>query len=147
LRSTPPVVALCLLLAAALGGCGRGVTDGQRGVARAVVDVVERNMTAADARDARAYCATFTERYLRDRFDGGYASCVRRFRGPAAAIARSRDVRYLNADPTSNHDARVHYSLGKARKLDYVMKLTTAPPGSAPGRRWLIDGRAPAVQG
>jgi hypothetical protein len=137
---------LCLL-AAALGACGRGVTDSQRQVARAVVDVVERNMTAADARNARAYCATFTGRYLRDHFRGGVATCVRRFRGPAAAIDRSRDVRYLNADPTSNQDARVHYSLGKARKLDYVMKLTTAPPGSAPRKRWLIDGRAPVVQG
>jgi hypothetical protein len=111
------------------------------------VDVVERNMTAAEARDARAYCATFTGRYLREHFKGGYATCLRRFRGPAAAIERSGDVRYLNAAPSSDHDALVHFTLGKARELDYVMKLAAAPPGSPRGTRWLIDARAPVVQG
>jgi hypothetical protein len=104
-------------------------------------------MTAADARNAPAYCATFTARYLRDHFKGGYATCLHRFRGPATAVERSHDVRFLNASPTDDHDALVHFSLGKARELDYVMKLDRAPPGSPPGTRWLIDARAPVVQG
>jgi hypothetical protein len=140
------VASLCVL-AAVLGGCGRGVSESQRRVARAVVDVVERNMAAAETRDAPAYCATFTGRYLRDHFRGGYATCVHRFRGPAAAVERSTDVRYLNASPSTDRDALVHYALGKARKLDYVMKLTAAPPGSPRGTRWLIDARAPLAQG
>ena len=131
----------CLLVAVALAGCG-SISDEDRRVARAVVDAVERNMQAADARDARAYCAGFTEHYLRDRFRGGYATCVRRFRGPAAAIERSPDARYLNADPTGGSTALVHFTLGEGRQLDYVMKLTEAAPGTPRGKRWLIDGRA-----
>jgi hypothetical protein len=104
-------------------------------------------MTAADARNAPAYCATFSARYLRDHFKGGYATCVHRFRGPAAAIERSHEVRFLNASPADDHNALVHFTLGKARELDYVMTLDGAPPGSPSGTRWLIDARAPVVQG
>ena len=146
MRRALPLVGLWLL-AAAVGACGRGVSEGERRAARDAVAVVERNMTAAQARDARAYCATFTEHYLRDHFRGGYSSCVRRFKGPAAAIERDTQVRYLNASPEGARAARVHFSLGKARKLDYVMKLTEAPPGTPRGTRWLIDGRAPIVEG
>ena len=104
-------------------------------------------MTAAEARDARGYCATFSESYLRDHFHGGYSTCVRRFRGPAASISTNRDVRYLNADPESGGQVRVHFTLGKGRKLDYVMTLADAPRGSPPaGKRWLIAGRAPFVE-
>ena len=136
---------LCLL-ASLLAGCGTKTTASDRRVARAVVDVVERNMTAAEARDGRAYCATFTGHYLRDHFKGGFASCLRRFKGPAVAIEGSNDIRYLNAAPTSDRDALVHFTLGKARELDYVMKLGAPPPGSPRGTRWLIDARAPVVQ-
>jgi hypothetical protein len=145
LRPALPAAAACSL-AVALAGCG-SVSDSDRRVARAVVDAVERNMRAADARDARGYCAGFTERYLRDHFRGGLTTCVRRFKGPAAAIERSGEVRYLNADPTGDRDALVHFTLGEARELDYVMKLTGAPPGAPPGTRWLIDGRAPPAEG
>ena len=115
-------------------------------MARAVIPVVERNMTAAEAGDARGYCATFTERYLRARFGGGYAACVRRFKGPAASISGSPDVRYLSVDPEIGDLVRVHFSLGLGRKLDYVMRRTDAPAGTPPGRRWLIDGRAVFVE-
>jgi hypothetical protein len=146
-----PAVA-CLALAAlaaasAVAGCRGSASPTDRRTARTVVAVVERNMTAAEAGDGRGYCAAFTERYLRGHFGGGYESCVRRFHGPAADIDASHDVRYLNADPPSDGAVRVHFTLGIGRKLDYVMKREDAPAGSPPpGKRWLIDGRAPFVE-
>jgi hypothetical protein len=124
-------------------GCGGlgGTTSLERVNARKVVAVVERNMMASERGDARAYCATFTDRYLRDHFRGGLASCLRRFRGAPERLVTSSEVRYLGAVTVagSDVDASVHYKLGKVRGLDYVMKFTS-PPGGGP-RRWLIDDR------
>jgi hypothetical protein len=144
-RLAPFIAAVFLVLL--VPGCGGGTTDSERKIGRTVVDVVERNMIAAEGRDAHAYCATFTDHYLHDRFKAGYGACVSRFKGPAAAIERSSDPRFLNAEPLTDTQALVHFTLGKARELDYVMKLTRAPAGSPAGTRWLIDARAQPVQG
>lgn len=144
----PAAATLCLVATAtAASGCGDSAGAGERAIARATVAVVERNMTAAEARDAAGYCSTFTAHYLHAHFRGGYASCLRRFRGPAASVERSTDVRFLNASPTSSTGALVHFTLGKARELDYVMRLASAPAGTPPGKRWLIDSRAPPEVG
>jgi hypothetical protein len=133
----------CLCLAAAAAGCGGGgnTTDLERANAREVVAVVEGNMMASERGDASAYCASFTDRYLHERFKGGVASCMRRFKGAPDSLVASAQVRYLGAVTISGSDvdASVHYKLGKTRGLDYVMKLTS-PPGGGP-RRWLIDNR------
>jgi hypothetical protein len=140
-----PLACLCAAAAAA-PGCGGGNTSSlERVNASKVVAVVEGNMMAAERGDAVAYCATFTGRYLDERFRGGVASCRRRFKGAPDSLINSGEVRYLGATTVSGSDldASVHYKLGKTRGLNYLMKLTTPPGGGRP--RWLIDGRVLAV--
>jgi hypothetical protein len=134
-------VSLCALAAAAAGCTGGRTTDLERANAREVVEVVEGNMMASERGDAVAYCAAFTEQYLRDRFRGGVATCRRRFKGAPESLLNSTEVRYLGATTVndSDVDASVHYRLGETRGLNYIMKLTTPPGGGPP--RWLIDGR------
>jgi hypothetical protein len=132
--------------AATAAGCGSGnTTELERANARTVVHVVEGNMMASERGDAVAYCATFTERYLQERFKGGVSSCRRRFKGAPESLVNSSEARFLGATTVagSDVDASVHYKLGKTRGLNYLMKLTRPPGG---GRaRWLIDGRVLAV--
>ena len=134
---------LALVAVAALaGGCNSGkATPEKRQTAATVVDVVEKNMMDAEAGNAAAYCAAYTPRYLRVRYHGGVAACVKRFRGAPARLVNSNEVRYLGAviDPDISTLAAVHYKLGDTRGLDYVMRLTTLPGGR---KRWLIDDRA-----
>jgi hypothetical protein len=145
-RSRLPILA-CLCTAVAVApGCGGGNTTSlERLSASKVVAVVEGNMMASERGDAVAYCATFTERYLDERFRGGVASCLRRFKGAPDSLINSNEVRFLGATTVagSDVDASVHYKLGKTRGLNYLMKLTTPPGGGRP--RWLIDGRVLAV--
>ena len=137
-------VAPLLIAVLALAGCGNrgGATPEKKRIAATIVDVVERNMMAAEAGDARTYCAAHTARYLDKRFHGGIDACISGFRGAPESLANSDEVRYLGAviEPDDNTLAAVHYKLGKTRGLDYIMKLTVLPNGR---KRWLIDDRLP----
>ena len=135
------LASLCAVAVSASACTGGNTTDLERVNARKVVEVVERNMMASERGDAVAYCASFTERYLEERFKGGVASCRRRFKGAPDSLLESAEVRYLGATTVngSDVDASVHSKLGETRGLNYIMKLTE-PPGGGP-RRWLIDGR------
>jgi hypothetical protein len=127
--------------AAAAGCTGGKTTELERKNARRVVEVVEANMMASERGDAVAYCATFTERYLEERFKGGVSACRQRFKGAPDSLLESDEVRFLGATTVngSDVDASVHYRLGETRGLNYTMKLTSPPGGGKP--RWLIDGR------
>jgi hypothetical protein len=149
-RSRVPLLLACLFLAAAAAvsaaGCGGGnTTNLERVNARRVVRVVEGNMMASERGDAAAYCATFTDRYLQERFRGGVASCRRRFKGAPDSLRESSEVRFLGATTVHGSDveASVHYKLGKTRGLNYLMLRSSPPGGGSP--RWLIDGRVLAV--
>ena len=135
-------VALVAAIAVAAAGCSKrgGATPEKKHIAATVVDVVERNMMAAEAGDARAYCAAYTPRYLDERFHGGTDACIRGFKGAPASLRDSDEVRFLGAviEPDDSTLAAVHYKLGKTRGLDYIMRLTELPGG---GKRWLIDDR------
>ncbi|MEA2350654.1 MAG: hypothetical protein QOG86_1595 [Thermoleophilaceae bacterium] len=145
----PRVSASILLIAVltAVAGCGNsgGATPEKKRIAATVVDVVEGNMMAAEAGDARAYCAVYTERYLHKRFHGGVDACIAKFKGAPDSLLHSGEVRYLGAviEPDDNTLAAVHYQLGKTRGLDYIMKLTELPDGR---KRWLIDDRLVPVE-
>ena len=146
MRSRPLLLAgLCLAAVTAASCSGGNTTDLERVNARRVVRVVEGNMMASERRDAVAYCATFTERYLQERFRGGVADCRRRFKGAPDSLLESPEVRYLGATTVHGSDveASVHYKLGKTRGLNYIMRFAAPPGGGAP--RWLIDGRVLAV--
>jgi hypothetical protein len=135
-------ITLLALLALTATGCGNrgGATPEKKRIAATIVDVVERNMMAAESGDARAYCAAYTERYLDKRFHGGTDACVAKFKGAPGGLLNSNEVRYLGAviEPDDITLAAVHYKLGKTRGLDYIMKLTQLPDGR---KRWLIDDR------
>ena len=135
-----------MLAVALVAGCGGGKTTNlERANARKVVGVVEANMMASERGDAVAYCADFTERYLRERFRGGLAACRAKFKGAPEGLLNSAEVRFLGATTVNGSDteASVHYKLGKTRGLNYIMRLTTPPGGGRP--RWLIDGRVSPV--
>jgi hypothetical protein len=146
-RSLPTGAAAILVAAGvALAGCGGAkVTAAKRATAATVVDVVERNMMASEAGDARSYCASYTTRYLRARFHGGAAACAAKFRGAPASVRDSNEPRFLGAVLDAEDDtlAEVHYKLGKVRGLDYVLRLTAVPGGK---KRWLIDDRVVPVE-
>ena len=140
----PRAIASILLIAllTALAGCGNlgGATPEKKQIAATIVDVVERNMMAAESGDARAYCAVYTEHYLHKRFRGGIDACIAKFKGAPDSLVNSNEVRYLGAviEPDDSTLAAVHYKLGKTRGLDYIMRLTELPDGK---KRWLIDDR------
>lgn len=135
---------LSLIAALALTGCSNrgGATPEKKRIAATIVDVVERNMMAAEAGDARTYCAAHTERYLEKRFRGGIDACIAKFKGAPEGLLNSNEIRFLGAviEPDDNTLGAVHYKLGKTRGLDYIMKLTELPDGR---KRWLIDDRLP----
>jgi hypothetical protein len=135
-------VTLAALIALTAAGCGNrgGATREKKRIAATIVDVVERNMMAAESGDAAAYCAAYTERYLHKRFRGGTDACIAKFKGAPDGLRNSSQVRYLGAviEPDDSTLAAVHYKLGKTRGLDYIMRLTELPDGK---KRWLIDDR------
>jgi hypothetical protein len=137
-----PALTLIALVALTAAGCGNGggATPEKKRIAATIVDVVERNMMAAEAGDATAYCAAYTERYLHKRFRGGTDDCIAKFKGAPDSLRNSVQVRYLGAviEPDDSSLAAVHYKLGKTRGLDYIMRLTELPDGR---KRWLIDDR------
>lgn len=133
-------------------GCGRrdGTSETERRTARAVTAVVQKNITAQERGDARTYCSTYTEDYLRERLGGSLAECAKRFSSPTKQSAVP-GPRFFNAVTFKDTDTKggVHFKIGQGElelELFYELEHTDPPPGSAPGKRWLIYGVGPPIR-
>jgi hypothetical protein len=130
-------------------GCGRrdGTSDTERRTARAVTAVVSKNITAQERGDARTYCSTYTEDFLREHLGGSFEECTKRFSSPTEKSALP-GPRFFNAVTFKDTDTKggVHFKIGQGEELLYELELTDPPPGSVPGKRWLIYAVAPPVR-
>jgi len=100
--------------------------------------VVRTNLTALARADGKAFCGTYTTRFLRIYRDS-YARCVRSFRGPPKPSAPAPRIVWGEFLTASDEKVAVEFRVDGGRTQSYYLEFRRPPPAVGSTARWLID--------